>query len=133
MGLSIDRLIYISDASGIPEDSYKTISELKFDVLIIDCLRPKEHISHFGLAQSIEAIRRINAPKTYFIGFAHDMTHDDWEKIGDILETGNWEEGGLSKAIIDAMKHVPREPRTWVRPSYDGLLLRVEVDKAMES
>lgn len=125
LGLSIGRLLYISDASGIPEDSYKIISELKLDVLIIDCLRPREHISHFGLAQSIEAIRRINTPKTYFIGFAHDITHDDWEKISDALESGNWEEGGLSKAIMDAMEHVPREPRIRVRPSYDGLLLRV--------
>ena len=126
MGLSIGRLLYIPDASGIPEDSYKIISGLKLDVLIIDCLRPRKHTSHFGLAQSIEATRRINAPKTYFIGFAHDITHDDWEKIGDVLETGNWEEGGLSKAIMDAMEHVPREPRMRVRPSYDGLLLRVE-------
>lgn len=126
MGLSIDRLLYIPDASGIPEDSYNIISELKLEVLIIDCLRPRAHKSHFGLAQSIEATRRINAPKTFFIGFAHDITHSDWEKIGDVLETGNWEEGGLSKVIMDAMEHVPREPRVWVRPSYDGLLLRVE-------
>jgi len=126
MGLSIGRLLYIADASGIPEDSYKIISELKPQVLIIDCLRPREHISHFGLAQSIEAIRRINAPKTYLTGFAHDITHDDWERIGDVLETGKWEEGGLSKAIMDAIEHLPREPRMWVRPSFDGLLLRVE-------
>ena len=126
MGLSIDRLLYISDASGIPEDSYKIISELKLDILILDCLRPRVHTSHFGLAQSIEATRRINAPKTYFIGFAHDITHDDWEKIGGALESGKWEEAGLSKAIMDAMGHVPREPRMRIRPSYDGLLLRVE-------
>jgi phosphoribosyl 1,2-cyclic phosphodiesterase len=126
MGLSINRLLYISDASKIPEDSYETISKLKVDVLIIDCLRPREHISHFGLAKSIEATRRINAPKTYFIGFAHDITHDDWERIGRALETGDWEEVDLPKAIIDAMEYVPREPYLWVRPSYDGLLLRVE-------
>jgi len=133
MGLSIDCLLYISDASKIPEESYKIISELKIDLLIIDCLRPREHISHFGLAKSIEATRRINAPKTFFVGFAHDITHDDWEKLGDALETGNWEKADFSKAIMDAMEHVPREPCLWVRPSYDGLLLRVEAEKKLYS
>ena len=126
IGLSLDRLLYISDASEIPEDSYKIISALKVDVLIIDCLRPREHTSHFGLAKSIRATRRINAPKTYFIGFAHDITHEDWERIGHALETGNWEEADLTKAIMDVMEWIPREPYLWVRPSYDGLLLRVE-------
>jgi len=126
MGFSIDRLLYISDASEIPEDSYKSIGALKVDLLVLDCLRPREHASHFGLAKSIEATRRINAPKTYFIGFAHDITNDDWERIGGALETGNWEEAGLSEAIMGALEHVPREPCMWVRPTYDGLLLRVE-------
>src|SRR5713101_3829699 len=49
MGLSIDRLLYISDASEIPEDSYKIIGALKVDLLVLDCLRPREHTSHFGL------------------------------------------------------------------------------------
>lgn len=126
MGLSIDRLLYISDASDIPEDSYKIIGGLKVDLLVLDCLRPREHTSHFGLAKSIEATRRINAPKTYFIGFAHDITHDEWERIGDAFETGTWEEAGLSKATMSALEHVPREPCIWVRPSHDGLLLRVK-------
>lgn len=126
MGLSIDRLLYISDASDIPEDSYKIIGGLKVDLLVLDCLRPREHTSHFGLAKSIEATRRINAPKTYFIGFGHNITHDDWERIGDALETGTWEEAGLPKSAMNALEHVPREPCIWVRPSYDGLLLRVK-------
>ena len=126
MGLSIDRLLYISDASEIPEDSYKVIDALKVDLLVLDCLRPREHTSHFGLAKSIQATRRINAPKTYWVGFAHDITHDDWERIGGALETGNWEGAGLAKTTMDTLEHVPREPCMWVRPSHDGLLLRVE-------
>ena len=74
--------IYMADVSGIPEETYKIIEnafrDRKPSILALDCLKTAPHLSHFGLAQSLEATDRINAQKTLYVGFGHERPHASW-------------------------------------------------------
>lgn len=78
-------------------------------LVIIDCLKPTAHTSHFGLGQAYSACRRLLAPQTgknsqtneanvgngsppfphsgraYMVGFAHEFTMAEWDAVGDVL------------------------------------------------
>ena len=53
-----DKIAYISDCSGIYKKDLKFLKNL--DYLIIDCLRKREHPSHFNFNQAINLIQRTN-------------------------------------------------------------------------
>ena len=55
----------------IPESEFAKLKDL--DVLVINALRIKKHISHFCLQEAIEAAQRIAAGKTYFTHISHLM------------------------------------------------------------
>jgi phosphoribosyl 1,2-cyclic phosphate phosphodiesterase len=46
------------------------------DVLLLDCLRLKPHITHFGFDQSVTMAQQIMAKETYFIHMTHDLEYD---------------------------------------------------------
>ena len=45
------------------------------DTLILDCLRPARHPTHFSLAESLAVARRVNARRTLLIHMSHDIEH----------------------------------------------------------
>ena len=77
-GFRIGNFAYITDASEIPNDSYKLLNNL--DILILNALRPKIHPTHFNFEQAIEEAQKIGAKKTYFIHLSHNMLHSEIEK-----------------------------------------------------
>jgi len=70
-GFRIGKFAYITDVNMIPESEFAKLKDL--DVLVINALRIKKHISHFCLQEAIEAAQRIAAGKTYFTHISHLM------------------------------------------------------------
>jgi phosphoribosyl 1,2-cyclic phosphate phosphodiesterase len=74
LGYRVGNLAYCTDVSFIPESSYDLLSDL--DVLVLDALQYKKHITHFSVEQAIEAARRIGAKQTLFTHIAHSLPHE---------------------------------------------------------
>jgi phosphoribosyl 1,2-cyclic phosphate phosphodiesterase len=81
LGFRIGNIAYLTDVKTI---ELKAIEQLQnLDVLVINALRHKEHIAHLTLEEALETARRINARKTYFTHFSHDIGLH--EEISNIL------------------------------------------------
>ena len=89
------RLAYLPDCIEIPP---KTLARIKgADVMVVDCLRAREHPTHMNLERSLAALAAAGAKRGYLVHFSHDVKHAEFSK---------------------------RLPRG-VRLSYDGLVVRV--------
>ncbi len=71
-------LAYISDCHAISEEGLARLRGL--DVLVLNCLREREHPTHLSLARCLEYIGRIAPRKAYIVHMCHDLTHEDWLK-----------------------------------------------------
>jgi phosphoribosyl 1,2-cyclic phosphate phosphodiesterase len=74
LGFRIGGVAYCTDTNHIPEESWPHLRGL--DVLILDCLRPRPHATHFGLEQAVEVARRVGARRTLFTHISHELEHD---------------------------------------------------------
>ena len=72
------KLAYISDVSKIFEKDYKYFINLKY--LIIDCLRYKDHPSHFNLEKSLEMIKKFSPTKTILTNLHTDIDYNEIKK-----------------------------------------------------
>ena len=89
------RLAYISDCHDIPDASLERLKGV--DVLVLNCLRVREHSTHLSLPRALEYVGRVGAGRTYLTHMCHDFTHRQWL---DMLPPG-------------------------VEPAYDGLELEL--------
>jgi len=71
LGYRIGKLAYITDMLTMPEESYKLLEGV--ELLILNALRIKQHITHQNLEEALETSRRIGARETYFIHMSHQM------------------------------------------------------------
>ena len=71
LGYRFGPLAYITDASALSEEAFSALAGVK--TLVLNALRFTLHPSHFSLAESIEAAKRIAADNTYLIHFSHDI------------------------------------------------------------
>jgi phosphoribosyl 1,2-cyclic phosphodiesterase len=121
-----DSVVYISDASWIPEESWAVLNEPfnknpshQYDVAIVDCLRPKSHISHYGIKEAVNVARRINAQRTYLTGFGHEVSHDEYVTVGEYVGGKVIDNPTVKEKycidLLDEGKNI------WLRPSHDGL------------
>ncbi len=70
-GYRIGNMAYLTDFKSIePEEEQKLFN---LEVLVVDALRHKEHISHVNLQEALELIRRVSPRKAYLIHLSHDM------------------------------------------------------------
>jgi phosphoribosyl 1,2-cyclic phosphate phosphodiesterase len=74
LGFRVGNLAYCTDVSFIPEASFPLLENL--DVLVLDALQYRKHITHFSVEQAIEAARRIGARQTLFTHIAHSLPHE---------------------------------------------------------
>ena len=74
------RLGYISDCHEISDE---VIEKLKgVDVMVLNCLREREHPTHLSLARAREYLTRIAPKKAYLIHMCHDFSHREYlEKL----------------------------------------------------
>ncbi|MDR2691292.1 MAG: MBL fold metallo-hydrolase [Dysgonamonadaceae bacterium] len=68
-GFRIGNLAYLTDLKTIPKEEYWKLQNI--DVLVINALRPKEHISHQNLPEALEQIRKINPRRAYLTHISH--------------------------------------------------------------
>ena len=72
-GYRIGNVAYLTDVSGIPEESFALLEGL--DVLVLSALRHKPHHNHLTIDQAMELAERIGAEQTYFTHIAHELGH----------------------------------------------------------
>jgi phosphoribosyl 1,2-cyclic phosphate phosphodiesterase len=73
LGFRVGNIAYCTDVSEIPEPSYEILKGL--DVLVLDALQHKPHVSHFTVSQALAAAARIGAKRTFFTHIAHALPH----------------------------------------------------------
>ncbi|MDG1840998.1 MAG: MBL fold metallo-hydrolase [Crocinitomicaceae bacterium] len=79
-GFRINDFTYITDAKTITEKERKKIIGTK--ILIINCLRIQQHISHFNLDEALNFIKFIKPQKAYLTHISHLFgTHNEIEKM----------------------------------------------------
>ena len=122
-------LLYISDASFVPEETWTLLEESRKlngrpSVAVVDCLRPLKHTSHFGLKEAVSTARRIGAVRTYCVGFGHEVSHASYEKIFGAIDGQDYR-NGLTVTEEEGIGMIEPGDPIWVRPAYDGLQVTV--------
>ena len=75
-GFRIKDFVYLTDVSFIPEKEKEKINNA--ELLIIDSLRRKKHISHFSLEESLDLINQVKPKNALFTHISHYMgKHED--------------------------------------------------------
>jgi phosphoribosyl 1,2-cyclic phosphate phosphodiesterase len=72
-GYRIGDFAYITDASKIPESSFKLLEGVR--TLIINALRYRPHPTHFNVDQAVEASEKIGASNVWLTHICHDASH----------------------------------------------------------
>ena len=71
LGYRIGRFAYITDALTIPESEYEKLKDI--DVLVVNALRKKPHLSHQTLADALRIIDRVGSREAYLVHMSHHM------------------------------------------------------------
>jgi phosphoribosyl 1,2-cyclic phosphate phosphodiesterase len=74
-GFRMGRVAYLTDVSGIPEESFALLEGL--DHLVLSALRHKPHPSHATVEQALAWARRIGARQTWLTHIAHELGHEE--------------------------------------------------------
>lgn len=83
LGFRIGNVAYCTDVSAIPDESWPLLEGL--DVLILDALRNRPHITHFSLEESIAVAQRVRPRRTLFTHVSHEL---DYERTNAQLPPG---------------------------------------------
>jgi phosphoribosyl 1,2-cyclic phosphate phosphodiesterase len=73
MAYRFNDFAYATDLSEIPLSTLEAMNNL--DVLVLDCLRFKEHPTHLWLDRALKYIERIKPRRAYLTHIAHDVKH----------------------------------------------------------
>jgi len=82
-GYRIGKMAYLTDCSGIPEESMKKLKGLQ--LLIIDALRYNPHPAHFNVEQAVNIILKIKPKFAVFTHMGHEI---DYEELSQRLPEG---------------------------------------------
>ena len=74
LGYRFGPFAYLTDCSGIPDQSWPLLEGVR--VLVLDALRDRPHPTHFTVAEAVEAAGRIGAGATWFTHICHDLPHE---------------------------------------------------------
>jgi len=96
LGFRFGRFTYITDANRIDEPEKEKIKGT--EVLVLNALRKKQHISHFTLGEAIELANELEVPEAYFTHISHQLgRHQDIE--GELPEGIHLAYDGLELAF----------------------------------
>ena len=73
LGFRLGNVAYCTDTNGIPPESMNLLQGL--DVLILDALRYKPHVTHFSLDEAIAVSKQLSPKRTIFTHICHDLGH----------------------------------------------------------
>ena len=74
LGFRIGNVAYCTDTSEIPAESWPKLEGL--DVLILDALREKPHVTHLSLSQAIEVAEKLKPKQVYFTHMSHGLEYE---------------------------------------------------------
>lgn len=74
LGYRIGNMAYLTDCSGIPEESREKLNDL--DLLVLSALRYRPHKAHFSVEQAVEIAEKINPKMTVFTHMGHELDYD---------------------------------------------------------
>jgi len=69
LGFRLKDVAYITDANYIAPEEKEKLKNL--DVLVLNALRKKEHISHFNLEEAIAIVNELKPKRAYFTHISH--------------------------------------------------------------
>jgi len=69
-------LAYISDCHVLPAATVRKLRGV--DVLVLNCLREREHPTHLKLADALAYVERIAPGRALLTHMCHDFTHREW-------------------------------------------------------
>lgn len=78
-GFRVGRFAYSSDASAIPEESFRVLEGV--DVWIVDCLRERPHPSHAHLDLTLSWIERVRPRQAVLTHMNHEVDYGYWQAI----------------------------------------------------
>lgn len=78
------KFTYITDANRI--DEYEKEKSRGSEVIVLNALRQRQHISHYSLDEAIEVVQSLQIPNAYFIHLSHQMGKH--KEIEDKLPSG---------------------------------------------
>ena len=73
LGYRVRDFAYLTDCSGIPDESWKLLDGV--DTLAIDALRHRPHPTHFTVDEAVAASARIGPRRTFLTHICHDLPH----------------------------------------------------------
>ncbi|MDD3859279.1 MAG: MBL fold metallo-hydrolase [Bacteroidales bacterium] len=71
LGFKINDLVYITDANFISEEQILKLKDT--NILILNSLRIRKHISHFSLSEAVELIKICKPKQAYLTHISHRM------------------------------------------------------------
>ncbi len=75
LGFRFGNFTYITDANRIEDPEKEKIKGS--EILVLNALRHKKHLSHFTLQEAIDLAHELNIPQTYFTHISHQLgLHD---------------------------------------------------------
>lgn len=74
LGFRIGNVAYCTDTNHIPPESLPLLAGL--DVLILDALRARPHVSHYSLQEAVAVAQSIGAQRTLFTHMGHELEHE---------------------------------------------------------
>ncbi len=78
-GFRIGRFAYITDAKTVDQEEIDKLKGL--DVLVVNCLRREDHISHFNLEEALAFIEEVKPKQAYLTHISHLLgKYEDVEK-----------------------------------------------------
>jgi phosphoribosyl 1,2-cyclic phosphate phosphodiesterase len=84
LAFRIGSLVYITDASSIPEESWTYVQNAHH--LVLNALRIEPHYSHFHLEQALEMAQKAGARKTWLTHISHHLGLH--QEVGELLVPG---------------------------------------------
>ena len=78
-GFKFGPVAYLTDHSGIPEDSMEKLRGL--DVLFLDALRHRPHPTHTTVEQSLKTVEALAPKRAFFTHMCHDLGHARTETL----------------------------------------------------
>ncbi len=74
LGYKMNGAAYITDCSGMPDDSMDSLRGT--DLLILDATRYQPHAKHYGLTQAIAVINELKPKRAVLTHLSHAYEHD---------------------------------------------------------
>lgn len=76
---------YVPDCHEMPSDTLELVRGV--DVMVLDALRHKPHMTHLTVDGSLALLREIGARRSYLVHMCHDLDHD---KTQAMMPEGVW-------------------------------------------